>query len=246
MFTTYQIERKLVLFSEIALLIIVLRLIPWRRGSHKLVWVGCLSCCAVSSCIRELVQQNPSSLTDPLCSHPGKTTTTVCSSVIFQGLATAPLFIWRHLWQLICLTTNQDSGMNTQRQSDDDGEAYVLVVVKSRMIMAEVLDLIDKRRHWAAFGFILRQKMTAISRWNLPACKRPPLFLQIGNTGVCTVQPLGPGTVWACTRKQPHARVHQGPGPACLAWEAGGQQPLSGGGCQCVWLMTPVKHVQPH
>ena len=155
------------------------------------MWVGCLSCCAISSCIRELVQQNPSSLIDPLCSHPGKTTTTVCSSIVFQGLATAPLFIWRHLWQLICLTTNQDSGLNTQRQSDDDGEAYVLVVLKSRMIMAEVLDLIDKRRHWVAFGFILRQKMTAASRWNLPACKRPPLFLQIENTGVCTMQPLG-------------------------------------------------------
>lgn len=51
-----------------------------------------------------------------------------------------------------------------QRQSDDDGEAYVLVVLKSQMIMAEVLDLIDKRRHWVAFGFILRQKMTAASR----------------------------------------------------------------------------------
>lgn len=84
--------------------------------------------------------------------------TTVCSSnVIFQGLATTPLFILRHLGQLICLTANQDSGTNLERQSDDDGEAYFLVVVKSWMIMADVLDLkhIDKRHHRVAFGFIL-------------------------------------------------------------------------------------------
>ena len=68
----------------------------------------------------------------------------------------APIYL-KILWQLICLTANQDSGTNLWTQSDDDGEAYVLVVVKSWMIMTDVLDFkhIDKRHHWVAFGFIL-------------------------------------------------------------------------------------------
>lgn len=74
--------------------------------------------------------------------------------------------------------------------------------------MAEVLDLIDKRRHWVAFGFILRQKMTAASRWNLPACKRPPFVFANWKHGCVHNAAPGPaqselahvsGSVHVCT-----------------------------------------------